>query len=472
MFTIKNAIKNIYRYKNKYVLFGVLFLILILSASVCVNIFVRMEQITDNLIREYAGVSVLTRGITGDVRYTKGEYLRFMDIEHIDDIKFFKYNFASYFMEEDAAAVETDLHIGGEVRPLIGRTIIGIPNVGSEVYVFGYNMSLLHLAAEHFKIERGRMFENDGECVIAKNSMYINDLRIYDEDTDTWSDYRTWVDLDLGDKIVVKNDGGMYKEFTVVGIQAQDPHNDENTNRRMIYTTLEGAEYFDAFASRKYQSWRLSMNEEWPSYGNPVWHYNPLYGQVHSGYDVLAYLNSPENFASVRKELEAMDIMIEPWFANFGLMRQLVMNMQSWSIAFVTLTAFVLVSLMIAATAILLNSRKYEMAVLRSAGMTKGRLILGYLVEKLAFIWGITAISLILAPIAAGPFIGGLVGGMREYVSPEVAEKLAQGADLGLMLQNIGIVFAGATGVVALSLILACVNIVRFEPLKIFNKQY
>jgi hypothetical protein len=39
-------------------------------------------------------------------------------------------------------------------------------------------------------------------------------------------------------------------------------------------------------------------------------------------------------------------------------------------------------------------------------------------------------------------------------------------------MQNVGLVFGGTTAVVMLSLVLACVGIVRFQPLKIFSKQY
>jgi hypothetical protein len=57
-------------------------------------------------------------------------------------------------------------------------------------------------------------------------------------------------------------------------------------------------------------------------------------------------------------------------------------------------------------------------------------------------------------------------------VSPEMFEQLTGGGNLALFLQNIAWVFGGATVVVVFTMILACINIVRFEPLKIFNKRY
>jgi uncharacterized membrane protein required for colicin V production len=104
--------------------------------------------------------------------------------------------------------------------------------------------------------------------------------------------------------------------------------------------------------------------------------------------------------------------------------------------------------------------------------MKKSRLILNYLIEKLAFIWGIAAVSLIAAQFIAMPFTGRVFESIRDLVAPDMFAALTSGADFRLIAQNIGFVFGGATAVVMLSLILACVNIIRFEPLKIFNKQY
>ena len=56
MFTVKNAVKNIYRYKGKYTLFGILYFLTICVVAVATNIHASMNQITDNLIKEYCGV--------------------------------------------------------------------------------------------------------------------------------------------------------------------------------------------------------------------------------------------------------------------------------------------------------------------------------------------------------------------------------------------------------------------------------
>jgi hypothetical protein len=103
--------------------------------------------------------------------------------------------------------------------------------------------------------------------------------------------------------------------------------------------------------------------------------------------------------------------------------------------------------------------------------MKKSRLVLSYLIENLAFIWGITLVALIAAQFIAPVFTDHTVENMRSLVSAEMLENLTK-VNLGVILQNAGLVFGGTTAVVMLSLILACINIVRFEPLKIFNKRY
>jgi len=150
----------------------------------------------------------------------------------------------------------------------------------------------------------------------------------------------------------------------------------------------------------------------------------------------------------------------------------LIQNMKSWSIIFMILTSFIITSITIICTIILLNNRKYEIAVLRSVGMKKSRLILNYFIENLMFIWIITVVAFIAAQCITPLFTANVFAGIRGLVSPESFENLTKGVNIRILQQNAGIVFGGTTAVVMLSLILACINIIRFEPLKIFNKQY
>ena len=489
MFTIKNAVKNIYRYKNKYIIFGVLYLILILTASVCVNIFVQMRQVTNTIVKEYSSVVTFTAWASSvedgrfileyrranpesadGTRLLKEEYLKLPDVvNHIDEIRFLTYNFSVNHLKEDAAELDVELHIGGDVISVNSQHF-------EPVIVSGYNLSLLHLVPEDFILESGRMFENGGEAVIGRNTKFIpkiwdeNTLSEYDNLYGDWIPsgiYEAWNDLDLGDKIIIKNDDGIYKEFTIVGIQTESPDYDENTNRRLIYTTLDGAEYFDAIASPNRESSRIGPFIQGKSFSQ----FEIRNTMISFGYEALAYLDFPENYFRLENEMAGIAI-IEPLFPDFRALTNITRNMYHFAVLFIVLTGIIILCVTIISTIILLSNRRYEIAVLRSVGMKKSRLILSYLIEKLAFIWGIAVISLIIAPFIARGFTGSIFENIKEFVSAEFFENLTQGVNFALLLQNVGLVFGGTTAVVMLSLILACINIVRFEPLKIFNKRY
>jgi ABC-type antimicrobial peptide transport system permease subunit len=419
-----------------------------------------MGRITDNIIREYAGVLIVEGGAVTDNsfgeppyplrRITKDEFSEFINIEHVEDIGLFRYNFSTTYLKsmknvnwEDEDRVnslglfEKELHIGGKIIPLESSL--------RPIYIIGYNMSLLYLTIDEFNLEKGRLFENDNEAVISRNAI----------SADNWS-Y-----LDLGSKIVIKNNDGIYKEFTVVGIKEQNS-DDINVNRQMIYTTFESAEYFDSVADENPMRSIFNMNRILVS-GRDY---------ISMGYDMLIFLDTPDNYENLRNQMDEIGVTIQPLYPNYRIIVNLTHNMQGWSIVFTTLLTLTIIIVTIIVTNILLNSRKYEMAVLRSAGMRKSRLIASYLIENLVFIWSIALVSLIVAQFIAPLFTGRVFEGIRELVAPEMFEQLMSGANLELFLQNAGLVFGGTTAVVMLSLILACINIVRFEPLKIFNKQY
>jgi len=492
MFTIKNAVKNIYRYKSKYKLFGVLYFILILAASVCANIFIQSSALTDNLRRDYYGTVArfFEEPKNRLPRYTREDFLSLTSIECIDDIRFYKYNFATHYItidDDDLAinALEIELNINDKIIPLSGNDILYGHRWLSDnelsfksVFVLGYNTSLplLNFASGEFYLESGRMFERDGEAVISKNYLSA-------EDTDTWNR------LDLGDTIVIKNDNGIYKEFTVVGIQAQFPDDDEATHRRMIYTTLESAEYFRELTLAEWNYIKHPIADsiisgrgmEGPIFqvGNArisgiTFINDPRY-QIMMGYEVLVYLDSYENYYGLQTELESIypeDRIYLVFFENFHAIRDFINISWTLSLTFIIFIAVILIIITTISTMILMNNRKYEIAVLRSAGMKKSRVIVNYLIENLAFIWGLTLIALITAQFISWIFAGMIFRGIQDLLSPEVFKQLTQGINLNLLVQNIGLIFGGTTIIVMMSLILACINIIRFEPLKIFNKQY
>jgi|LSQX01.2.fsa_nt_gb ABC-type antimicrobial peptide transport system permease subunit len=458
IYFVINAAKNIIRYKNKYILFGCLFSILIFTASVCVNVFIRMDAVTDNILREYAGVSKIE--LSSDDLYelkeriTKEQYLNLKNINYISDIRFLKYNFYTDYIKQDVS----------ELKVTAGDTA-----VHDSVIIFGYNTSLLHLVPEDFDLESGRMFEIDGECVISKNPSATDEASV------------VWNNVKIGDVITIQNSDGVFKQFTVVGVQKQNEEDKPNTNRRIIYTTLEDAEYFDSIAYNHALAaipiTPIEITADMRLYPGDEG-FEAFFENLNLlGYEVLVYLDSPETFLNLSSRLDKIEInnvnlRLKPFFTNFYGLVNLTNAMRQSSAGFSALIAFIIICVTIITTIILLSSRKYEMAVLRSVGMKKIRLILFYLIENLIFILSITTISLIIAQFIGPIFTKETLEGMRKFVSTEMYETLTSSSNISLLFKNIGIVYGGMTAAAALSLILTCVNIIKFEPMKIFNKQY
>ena len=447
MWCIKNSIKNIYRYRSKYRAFGVLYLVIILVFSVCVSVFIQMRKINDTILKEYASVVEFDTNvnISDDrerLRFTKDDFLKFKEKNYIDEIKFFKYIFDPNYLGENVSEIKKELHISGK--------IIEWEASPQPFNIHGYDISLLYLETDEFALEKGRMFEKDDEVVIEKNRKN--------------QDYPEWNDLDLDDKIILKNDNGIYKEFTIVGIKEQNPKDTDKIYRFMIYTTLESAEYFDVIASKTKTSYI--------SYGTDDLNVLNEKDFINLGYKTLIYLDSPDNFILLRNKLHGEGVRIKLFFTAATTLINLTNTMQTWSATFMAFSGFVILCMTIISTNILLNTRKYEIAVLRSVGMKKSQIILNYLIENIVFIWGITLIALIAAQFISLIFTSRVFEDMQVFISDESFETLIRGGNFEPILQNIGFVFAGTTMVVVLSLIFTCVNIVRFEPLKIFNKQY
>ena len=285
--------------------------------------------------------------------------MKYIDIEYVDNIKFSRYKFAVNHLKENMSELNVEINIDEKV--------ISLNNIFfNPVLILVYNTSLLHFAKYDFDIEYGRMFENDDECVIAKNSKSQTDSG----ESDNWNN------LDLGDKIVIKNNDGIYKEFTVVGIQKENPEDDINTNKKIIYTTLENAEYFDKIASDEIRSYVIAKIDPYAENGSFDFHHKV----IEIGYDALLYLDSYKNYDKLTEKMLNTRVIAEPLFPNFHALVNLTGLMQSNAIAFIVITAFIIICVTIISTVVLLNNRKYEIAVLRSVGIKRSRIITNYII--------------------------------------------------------------------------------------------
>ena len=479
MFTIKNAIKNIYRYKSKYIFFGVIFFVFINIASILIGIFVYTEKVIESLKTEYAGTVKISKNenaIETMKSFEKNDFLELNNNKNVRDVNFINYIISTFsmglykydidelnerfFSPEDLEKYKNDTVNLVEVELSISENKYKLKNLyPNSVYIMGYNFhDLDKVRKSRFIIEKGKMYENDNECVVAVNN------KIIDEE---------WNLLNIGDTIKISADtAGISKEYTVVGILKEDSNLNESVKTRVLFTTLDSAlEFKDAI---DIEEGKFTTNSP---VNNPIepGMINPLkpYEMPVEGYEVLVNLNSYEYYGDFQEYVRQQnDYNIFPVYENFQTILNILNESHAWSIIFIFIIFLLIIFITIIITLILLNNRKYEIAVLRSVGMKKNHLIISYLIEIFTFICGITALSFVSSQFITPIFKRNILTSIQDFISDGNLNSLTVGLNFNFSLYHIGIVFGGMTVIVMLSMIIACINIIRFEPLKIFNKRY
>ncbi len=477
MFLLRNAIKNIYRYRSKYILIGIVLLIIVLIASIQIGIFNYTSMTTDALKTKYAGafrISKDTSYITQ--QFNKADFEWFSELDYVERVDFNSYIMSTKSMghirkditEDHKRVMAPEEYEEAINRPPVAKVELTVKEdtyvlqelSDNEVYIMGYTYDTLRDDQKaRFVIENGRMYETDNECVITQNPLLTDEK---------------WNLLGIGDTIKISKDTGVSKEYTVVGILKSAENLTEETKTRILYTTFDSAADFGkATIANTYG------NEDGKPQGSSGLINHPLDTRERptlgiEEYEVVVILKSHEYFNTFLRYLPTLNegyygsSLYENYTSILGVLNQSYM----WSVIFIVIITIILVFMTVFTTIFNLNSRKYEIAVLRSVGMKKGQLIMSYLVENLMFVWGITAVALIVSQITEPLFINRIFEGIHTLLSPELFDEFSDMAGFPLLVRNAVIVFGGMTVTVLLSLLLICINIVRFQPLKIFNKQY
>lgn len=481
MFILKNSIKNIYRYKGKYIFIGIILFTIVFIASVLIGIFNYSVQTTEALKTKYAGTVMVSKGLNVSINnFNKSDFLIFNDCEYVESVNFSSYIISSYSMghtqydvtEQHKAFYSEEEYKKLKNQPPIVKTELTIKDESytltnlntNPVYIMGYEYNILPDDKKaRFVLSSGRMYENDNECVIAVNHM------IPDE---------TWNLLSVGDTIKISVHNGSEKEYIVTGILKSDENITADTKTRVLFTTFDSAEVFgSALQSTDSKNQIVTKgpvnNPIEPNMKLSDSEDNKSIAEIIERYEVLVTLKSYEVYDDFQAYLRGLNgYYSSPLYENFASLLSLLNQSYAWSILFIVIIAIILIFMTIFTALFHLNSRKYEIAVLRSVGMKKSRLISSYLIENLAFVWGITALSVTLAQSIQPIFIDKVFANVHNMLSPEMLRSLTNAVGSNILFQNISTVFAGMTITIILSLVVICINIVRFQPLKIFNKQY
>ena len=365
MYLMKNAVKNIGRYKSTYALFFGLYLILICASILCINIFFFAQQ-TAPFVQRYfnSAVSVVPANFHGSMNvFSYNEYMYIATLPFVDDIKFHSFAFSpshlfidfhgdttwnKTFSADEVAWVGYDGEVKHDGYNLLRSMIIA-----------GFNNDISHIIDIN-NIE-GRLFENNNEVIVFNNFM------------------RGYY-FEIGDIITFDKDD-FHVAFTVVGII-----NEMETDHVfvLLLTSFNTAEKFNIFPQHS-QSTILNTSRDL---------------RVSTGYDATIFLRDANNFYMLRDAVQwhtdgAHSIVRRYRTAHIEQNDLIIALVQSSTLIVVVVVAFI-VSITAFASIIIINSRKYDIAILRAIGMGKTKIILGYLIEHLVFIWGIFVIAALL----------------------------------------------------------------------------
>jgi len=434
--------------------FAVMFFISICIASVSISLFFYMSQSIELLKKEYAGTVKLTmrwdyKNVNKDSilnaisSYEKNQY--------VESIKLRKNIFST------AQTYNGPGNQNAEVRLTIDNNETeSLSGSSGHVYIMGYNFdALTREERNRFIIDKGRMYENDNECVIAVNSKL--------QYMEFQMEYEKWHSLNIGDTINIKTPQ-ITKDYTIVGILRESEFLTEWHDSLVLFTTVDSSlDFLTSVVVRDIGGYP-SLNVSHNLINNPIEQNNDENLGI-EGHEILVTLNSYEYFDIFRELVYRNDHYAEPLYQDYYTIVDVLENTLVFSIISIIIIILFIIVVTIISTIIFINNRKYEIAVLRSVGMKKSRLVANYLVEYFVFMLGIAFISIIFAqPIFY--IIADNVIDIGIEIPIELGMKFASA------IKAIPLITGGIVVVTALSLLFYCLRIVQFEPLKIFNKQY
>ena len=100
LFLLRNSVKNISRYKSRYILFGVMFFITVVALSVSLSVFFNSGEALEAYKKEFFGTYNVWNtpqtpsGISVAV-FEKEYYLPVLDNQYVEQLSFVNYRFST-----------------------------------------------------------------------------------------------------------------------------------------------------------------------------------------------------------------------------------------------------------------------------------------------------------------------------------------------------------------------------------------
>jgi len=458
MYIIKNALENIKRHRTKYLQFGFIYLLLVFAVSVAANISFFANEIIVNI--RWDLYSTLTLNQSGDTlapdsffqtTLSREDWLMHLNSNYVYNVDFVSFAYQPSQMSEITPSIvwrdqfESDQiqwHTS-DSRKLIMQDILNWRQSGS---IIGLSHSLLYKTGLELNIIEGRMFENEGEAIVFMDSSWeLHDINFFS----------------VGDRISFAQDN-FFKEFIIVGTIAI-PSNFYGSTLGLvpkIFTTIESATYFDIFPQ-----YEINI----PLASNPL---SPV-PAIHfrTGHDAIIQLIDPSYIDAFNQELNILTSgtrNAHPRNVHLSIpVNNFFVSIRAWTTTFSILIFFSTIAAMITTTVMLINSRKYEIAVLRMVGMSRTKIMLGFAVEIILFVLVLTISAYIIGTIVFFIFITPTLLAANEI--PIQLSPLRYSA-LNIIQSSLLIISSGVLIISGLAFFISVIRILSYEPLKIINK--
>ena len=355
MYLCKNAIKNLFRNKGRYLLVGGIITVMLIAVTVLAMINSTTKEIINDYVERFSARVYFTQDMTvrlppgeggvinmNDYDLTTEELLLFADSEYL----------AKTMLTGSISANSNSLRFidEGTGNPNPHPAFANEPIANCNVY--GYSdLSLI----EEFKLNLreivvGRMFENPGECVISEELAELNNLGIGDE----ISVFNIW-GIEHKLQLTIS---GIYRDRT--NAQPYGSAMGAISNRRndilTSYETLTATRTSDAYIYTKAEY----------------------------------YLKNPDLREAFEKELRKKGLS-DLWIVNVDAdsYSQIVEPVKGLAKITNVMMIVVLVfggGVLILLSVLSVRERKYEIGVLRAMGMEKGKVAAGLLIETFTVI--------------------------------------------------------------------------------------
>jgi hypothetical protein len=308
---------------------------------------------------------------------------------------------------------------------------------------------MLHLTGLEMNLREGRMFENVNEAVVFASAAWHR----FDDEGGVIIER-----FSIGERVFFG--GEIQHEFTIVGLletpETFGPAVTFHDIPHILFTDITAAAIFDRFPQAHGTTALTKASDHHthaPSFNN--------------GYNTIVFLSNPDYFEPFRDEIIAAEnpfVWVLPYNNQMAFtVQNFIYALRGFSLLFIYLTALLVTLLSVIATVIMVSGRKYDIAVLRSIGMGKGKIIFGLIAEKLIWLWGL--------------FIPAFIVGLVIFIT-SVLPVLINNSPSPLVISpgfiifnSFMYIFIGMTMVAGFSLVLSIAYVLLFKPLKIFNKK-